>query len=351
MGRTRKKNLHLPPRMRLQHGAYYYVYPAGKWERLSDDFGEAKRKWALIADPENESGTVAAMLDEYLVEVAPKKAPRTYQDNLKEAVYLKAYFGKMRPEHVLPVDVGSYLEARAKQGAPVRGNREKALLSHVFTWARTRSDAWGRVVTVNPCFGVHRNPEQKRGRIIEDVEYRKVYDLAQKPVRILMDLIYRTLQRPEDLLELGPRDVKQVDLDGEVRRVLRVYQGKMKTRSGKHVDILISPEIESILAESASDKIAGMTFVHTRRGQRYTYSGIAGMFRRYVNKAGLSDFGMYDIKGKGATDMYRSGVPLERIQLLCGHDSLTTTEIYIKARMTAPIEANNRAIKAPRRVS
>jgi integrase len=60
---------------------------------------------------------------------------------------------------------------------------------------------------------------------------------------------------------------------------------------------------------------------------------------------------MYDIKGKGATDMYRSGVPLERIQMLCGHDSVTTTEIYIKARMTAPIEANNRAIKGPRRVS
>jgi integrase len=203
---------------------------------------------------------------------------------------------------------------------------------------------WGRVVTVNPCFGVHRNPEKKRDRIIEDAEFRKVYDLAQKPVRLLMDLVYRTLQRPEDLLELGRADIKQIDQGGETRRVLRVYQGKMKTRTGKHVDILISPEIEAILAESASDKIAGMTFVHTRRGQRFSYDGIAAMFRRYVKKAGLKDFGLYDMKGKGATDMYRSGVPLERIQMLCGHDSITTTEIYIKARMTDAVEGNNRTI-------
>ncbi len=57
------------------------------------------------------------------------------------------------------------------------------------------------------------------------------------------------------------------------------------------------------------------------------------MFGRYVRKAGLTDFGMYDLKGKGATDMLRSGVPIERIQQLLGHESVTTTEIYIKARL------------------
>lgn len=34
-----------------------------------------------------------------------------------------------------------------------------------------------------------------------------------------------------------------------------------------------------------------------------------------------------------ATDMFRAGVPLHVIQQLCGHDSPTTTEIYIKARL------------------
>jgi site-specific recombinase XerD len=56
-------------------------------------------------------------------------------------------------------------------------------------------------------------------------------------------------------------------------------------------------------------------------------------FRRYVKKCGLKDFGLYDLKGKAATDMYRAGVPLEQIQHLLGHSSIKTTEIYIKARL------------------
>jgi site-specific recombinase XerD len=71
---------------------------------------------------------------------------------------------------------------------------------------------------------------------------------------------------------------------------------------------------------------------------------VAAMFRRYVRKAGLKDFGMYDIKGFSATSMYRAGVDLARIQLLCGHDSQTTTEVYIKARLPYVAMPNMREI-------
>ena len=38
------------------------------------------------------------------------------------------------------------------------------------------------------------------------------------------------------------------------------------------------------------------------------------------------------MKGKGATDMWMAGVPLEQIEVLCSHDSAPTTERYVKAR-------------------
>jgi len=53
---------------------------------------------------------------------------------------------------------------------------------------------------------------------------------------------------------------------------------------------------------------------------------------------------LYDLKAKGATDMWRNKVPLEQIQALYGHYSVTTTEIYVKAHWVEPIEANNRKI-------
>ncbi|MBA3625113.1 MAG: tyrosine-type recombinase/integrase, partial [Methylibium sp.] len=46
----------------------------------------------------------------------------------------------------------------------------------------------------------------------------------------------------------------------------------------------------------------------------------------------MASFGFRDLKGKGATDLWRSGVPLERIQALCGHKTKNTTEKYVKAR-------------------
>ena len=79
------------------------------------------------------------------------------------------------------------------------------------------------------------------------------------------------------------------------------------------------------------------------------------MLRRYIGKtkanqarrkAGekIVSFGPYDLKGKGATDMWLAGVPLEQIQVLCGHDSIKTTEIYVKCRWRGTVEPNRVAM-------
>ena len=60
---------------------------------LGRDYADAMRKWALLKQPMSAVGTVGALLDWYLVNVAKKKAPRTHEDNIKEAVYLRAGLG------------------------------------------------------------------------------------------------------------------------------------------------------------------------------------------------------------------------------------------------------------------
>ena len=55
-------------------------------------------------------------------------------------------------------------------------------------------------------------------------------------------------------------------------------------------------------------------------------------------------FGLYNLKSKGAADMYQSGIALEYIQALAGHESIQTTEIYIKARLNKPVVSNTQVI-------
>lgn len=59
----------------------------------------------------------------------------------------------------------------------------------------------------------------------------------------------------------------------------------------------------------------------------------------------IPSFGYRDLKGKGATDMWRDGVQIEKIQALLGHASKTTTEIYVKQRWVESVEANQVVMK------
>jgi len=250
---------------------------------------------------------------------------------------LKLFFGAMLPSQVEPHHIGNYLDLGAIQERPVRANREKSCLSAAFTWMLRQPDAG---IKLNPCAGVKRNPESKRERYVEDWEYEAVYNETSKSVRMLMALVYRTLQRPEDIITWTPKNLISKKEKGITKRILRVKQNK----TGAIVDIEISPEIDVILKEiwgPSGLPFVGMPLIHTRKGKGYVYSGLTSMLNRDRARVKLEEtFGFYDIKGKGATDMWLSGVPLEQIQVLCGHESVTTTEIYVKCRWRGTVLAN-----------
>jgi integrase len=164
---------------------------------------------------------------------------------------------------------------------------------------------------------VVRNRETKRKRYVDDRELAAVSSIAVRSIWRWMWLIYRTAQRPEDCLTACPRDIRSLD-DG--RRALRFVQGKMEGRTGKTVDVIITPEIEEILASSSNVVDLDRPFVCTARGKPYTYDGASAMFRRYVGVCGLKDFGPRDLRAKAATDLYIAGTSLEVIQQLLGHD-------------------------------
>lgn len=367
MGRRRKSgDSGLEPRVYLNHGAYYYVHRDGRWERLDTDKVKANARARLYNDPDGQYGTLVYWLDMFIADcerrVALKSdvkgiklAARTLQD-YRDAVGsaekpgpLRVYFAPpMTPMDVRGKTVQEFLADCAEADRATRGNRDRACLSACFGWLlRTHSDEIPGL-EVNPCLrasGVRRNPESKRQRYVTHEEFREVWDVATRAERLLMELTYRTLQRPES--DIIVWDMSVVVPDG-ARRTLVFRQNK----TGMRMKIALSQALDSLIPKPVGNvRRLKEPLVRRLDGGFYTYSGLSSMLKRSIETANvrrkargippMESFGYRDLKGKGASDMYYlDQIPLAQIQQLLGHANQTTTEIYIKQRWRETAEPN-----------
>jgi len=333
-------------RLVFSHGAFYYIHPSKKWQRIGTDLAEAKAFSRRMQDPDGVYGTVGYWLDEWLLDCDRRVkikdlSARTLKDYTEAVGLLKTFFGQMAPESVLPSHVQQYLDIGAHAGRPTRANREIAALSSCISWLIRSGKT---TATVNPCMklsGVKGNSESKRDRYVTDDEYKAVYRAAGTQVRLLMELTYRTLQRPEsDIIRWTPAILSR---DPSGKRVIEFTQAKTRTK----LRIQLTQDLELLILRAMGETPRiDQPIVHNRRGEGYTYTGIMSMLSRAIDRANegreqkIAHFGFRDLKGKGATDMWLSGEPIERIQALCGHADKSTTEKYIKARWRESLAPN-----------
>lgn len=308
--RPRKHNRNLPARMFLKHGRYYYVV-GGKWHPLSKDYAEALAQYAQRTAAT--SAGMAALIDRFLIEAAPKLSPRTQKEYRRLGEKLKPVFAEFRPAQVKPHHVAAVIDHEAKT-APVQANRLRQFLSVVFAHAVR----WG-VVDANPCRDVKGVSVKRRDRYITDEEFAAVKAVASESVGCIMDFCYLTAQRISDVLKVRLSDIAAEGVFFE--------QGK----TGKKLLVAMNPELAATIsnARRLHNKVRGLTLFHGRGGRAYGYFGVSAMFRRACKKANVEDFHLHDIRAKAITDAERQGLNSQR---LAGHKSRAMTEHYIKAR-------------------
>lgn len=310
--------------MYLKHGAYYYVSRENKWVRLSDDKAIAFSKWAEIeGETPRESGSdnpirgsIAALIDKYMVEIAPKKAKATYTGNIMEAKNLMDVFGKMLVLEVRPTHIANYLDIRGLK-APIRANREISLLSHMFSYAMR----WGQVDR-NPCLGVAKHIEKGRDRYITDHEFEAVKKIASELIGVVMDFAYITAMRKGDILRLR---LEQISEEG-------IWIKQSKTGSKQLYEWTAGLTDTVNRARALKRPIRGLYLFCIRQGQPYSDSGFKAIWNRVQLKwasQGGERFTFHDIRAKALTDAKRMGMDA---QLLAGHTTLAMTEHYIKQR-------------------
>jgi integrase len=343
VGRKRKDGnpLGLERRVEFHHGQFRYLHRDGRKESLGADLKRANQRARLYNDPREDYGTVGYYLELFLADARAGRLPagrklseRTIADYDSETANIKiSPIGKLLPTEIVlePNLLSEYRDRRVSDEGKgqVQANHGLALLSSMFSWLIEKGHCPG--LLVNPVKAIKRFARRPKDRYVEDHEYQPAYVEAIASVRMAMALVYSTLQRPSDVLGLPPSPARAKTVAGKQKRILPVRQSK----TGRTVDIEVTPELEQMLgmlAPAPEEKVVKLptALVHGRGGKPYTEDGMAAMLRRYCIKAKVRPFGLMDVRAKGATDMYLRGVPLEQIQMLMGHKSVQTTEIYIK---------------------
>ncbi|RON61572.1 integrase [Pseudomonas fluorescens] len=236
------ENRDLPPRMirrarKRKNGqiwvGYYYNGRDAEGNRveipLGGDLDEAKIEWARLdrkATPKP-AHLMGRLFDDYEKKVIPTVKPGTQKDYLKGLKQLRNAFESAPIDAITPQVIAQYRDART---AKVRANREIALLSTMFTFARE----WGLTDRANPCFGLRRNKETPRDFYAGDVIWNAVYEQAGQDLRDAMDLAYLTGQRPADVLKASTTDLNNGFLivgqgKTEKRLRIRLYNGDKET--------------------------------------------------------------------------------------------------------------------------
>ncbi len=317
-------------RVRKRGKATYYFYDHGGKPRretaLGKDYGLAIKRWAEIehADtlPAAAVVTFRHVADAYALAEIPKKAPRTQQDNKVEMKNLLAFFDDPPAplDSITPGDVYDYL--RWRDSAPIRATREKALLSHIWNFAR------GHRYTKlpNPCAGI-KGETAGRDAYVEDSEYRAIWQAGSETLRDAMDLAYLTAQRPADVLKMMESDIRD--------DVLRVRQNKTGTKLRVTVAGSLPAVLARIDARKRKFKVHCTRLVVNPYGKPIGVQALSRHWTAACAAAGVTGCQFRDIRAKAATDAAEAAGSTYRATKLLGHADEKTTTGYLRNRIGA----------------
>ena len=314
MSRPRTKNTHLPRYVTVIHGSYWYRPPTGDSVNIGPE-GAEHLVWKFMAEhtaPEvpKTGACLKEHFERYKREIVPTLAPRTQKDYARHLAILERTFGHMRPDDLIPKDIGKFLD---KPKGRVQANRQIAVLSSVYSYM---VGSWW-VAEKNPCRDVKRNKTKKRTRYVSDEEYAAFYNFAKPRVQIMMDLALITGQRQGDLIAL---QVKNVTDDGVL-----FQQGK----TGKRLLVGMSDALAAVIrrAKQMEPKVdIGGYLVRTRKGTPYTSEGFRACWQRTMQRAmrkGIlaERFTFHDLRAKSVSDSKTLEEAFER----AGHTSMQMT--------------------------
>lgn len=309
MGRRRKTDLDLPPRLYRRGDRFYYVTHERRWIPLGTDKARALRLWA---DQECLRGTqtVAQLVDRYVADYLDDRAESTRAQYRSYARTI----AKQWPTLAAP-DLQPWMIARWRDATRTPGYTNGCIVLLRMAYATGIELGY---VTHNPAKEVRKNAPGERDRYLSDEEFRAIREAGAEWFRIALDLLYLTAMRPCDLYAL------RWDAIGD-RATVR--QRKTKRQQA----FIVSDALAEAIEQARSRPVLGLYVAATDNGRPLTRNVLGNAWRAAVAAAGVQDAQLRDVRAKAATDAEEMGIDP---QALLGHASRKMSERYLRLRRT-----------------
>lgn len=294
-----------PHKVHEKNGSLYYVHQ-NKWHRLCRvTDGDQALYRALAKFTVERPATYEQVMIRYMADALPELKPAS-QPEYERIIIAKLIptFGHMILGTLKPTHVAQYLELRKREGAPVGGNREKAVLGSLCGWAMRFG--W---LDTNPCHGVRRNRESPSKTYVTDEDFRKQFDRAGEPLQDLLAVALLTGLRQTDL-----RIMRKTAVTAEGLELRQSKDGKLR--------VIVWSDALKYFVKRAMERSKGEFLFVGPWGRPWSVHGLQSAMKR-LNPG----FRFRDLRAKAASDAGHN---------VLGHDAQMLAR-YVRAQRLKPV--------------
>jgi integrase len=275
--------------------------------------------------------TFAELFDQYLERHAKlkKRSWRGYEQQYRD--FLAKPLGAKKITHITRLDLAGIHAKITKAGKPTQANRVIALVSSVFG----RGVKWGFLDT-NPALGIDRNPEKSRERFLQPGELPRVFKaLTDEPNTHFRDYFLLALLTGGRRSNVRGMKWDDLDLDAGIWRIPGVV-----SKNGEPLNVPLLPEALAILKGrkpaddvEAGDKREKPVYVFPAQRSDSVLGHMSGegrAWRRIVERAGIENVRIHDLRRTMGSWQARTGASMVIIGKSLGHKSQQATAVYAR---------------------
>jgi integrase len=321
----RKKGTIYKVEVRIQdHPPLYQTFDRlSDAQRWAEDTEELLRSGGYVGDTPPDDMSFIKALDRYELEVSSKKRPNTQAREITSAKALRKKFSGLTLKKITPALVAAFRDERLKTVSPSTLQKDLALLSHLYTIARTE---WAFEIA-NPVASIRKPPKPEgRLRLLTKDEARLLLDVCKQSknpkLYSFVQLLLHTGMRPSEGAGLiwG-----QVDVDG---RIIDLTITKTKPRR-----VPLTVKAVEILLEVMPDECDRNTPVFLPIDCSTTVKRRPNLFFRRafdnaIKKAKIENFHMHDLRHTAASYLLMAGVDLRTLAEILGHNTMQMVQRY-----------------------